>query len=113
MVGILLDATNDRAGARAQYEAVLTRAPRAGVAANNLAWMLAEDGRYDEALRWAAVATDVLRARPEPQDTLGWIRLKMNQPTEALASFQRAHDLAPQTRVYQEHLQAAREAMKK
>ena len=56
--GILLETANDRAGARAQYEAVLAKSPRAGVAANNLAWMLAEDGRHDEALRWATVAVE-------------------------------------------------------
>src|SRR5262249_19582567 len=95
MVGILLEAANDRAGARAQYEAVLAKDPRAGVAANNLAWMLADDQRYDEALRWVQVATDTLRSRPEPFDTLGWIRLKMHQPTEAIAAFSQALTLAP------------------
>jgi tetratricopeptide (TPR) repeat protein len=111
MVGVLLESTRDRAGARAQYESVLARAPRAAVAANNLAWMLAEDGRYDEALRWAKVATDELRNRAEPHDTLGWIYLKMSQPVEARAAFQRALDLAPQSHVYQEHLNAAKEAL--
>src|SRR5262249_44364639 len=61
MVGLLLQESNDPAGARAQYEAVLAKSPRAGVAANNLAWMLAEDGRYDEALRWATAAVENLR----------------------------------------------------
>lgn len=111
MVGILLEASNDRAGARAQYESTLARAPRAGAAANNLAWMLAEDGRLDEALRWATVAADEMRSRPEPHDTLGWIRLKMKQPVEALASFELATALAPQNRVYQDHVAAARAAL--
>jgi tetratricopeptide (TPR) repeat protein len=111
MVGILLEAVNDRAGARAQYESVLTRLPHAGVAANNLAWMLAEDGRVEEALRWAKTAVDELRSRPEAHDTLGWVYLKLNQPRDALAAFHRALDLAPQTRVYQEHLNAAKEAL--
>jgi Tfp pilus assembly protein PilF len=111
MVGILLEAANDRAGARAQYEAVLTRLPRAGVAANNLAWMLAEDGRHDEALRWAKIATDEMRNRAEPHDTLGWIYLKMSQPVEALAAFERALSLAPQSRVYQGHAATARAAL--
>ena len=60
------------------------------MAANNLAWMLAEDGRLDDALRWATVATGEMTGRPGPHDTLGWIRLKMKQPVEALASFELA-----------------------
>jgi Tfp pilus assembly protein PilF len=111
MVGILLESGNDRTGARAQYEAVLARAPRAGVAANNLAWLLAEDGRYDEAMRWAQVAVEVLRGRPEPSDTLGVVLLKLNRPTEALAAFEKAVTLAPHNQVYQEHRATAKAAL--
>ncbi len=108
VVGMLQDASGDRAGARAQYESVLARHPRAAVAANNLAWMLADEGRHDEALRWARVAVDVLRGRPEPHDTLGWVYLKKNQPVDALAAFEMALAVAPQSRVYQEHRAAAK-----
>jgi tetratricopeptide (TPR) repeat protein len=108
MIGILLEAAHDPAGARAQYEAVLARDPKAGVAANNLAWMLAQDGQYDQALRWAQASTDSLRARPEPLDTLGWVRLKLNQPTEALAAFEKALSVAPGNATYQEHARLAR-----
>jgi tetratricopeptide (TPR) repeat protein len=111
MVGILLESANDRAGARAQYESVLARAPRAGVAANNLAWMLAEDGSCDEAMRWAQVAVESLRGRPEPSDTLGVVLLKLNRPTEALAAFEKAAALAPRNPVYQEHRASARMAL--
>ena len=100
IVGILLEATGDRNGARTQYEAVLAKDPRAGVAANNLAWMLADDGRHAEALRWARVAVERLRNRPEPHDTLGWVYLKNNQPVDAIAEFTKALDLAPQSKVY-------------
>ena len=108
MVGILLESGNDRAAALAQYESVLARSPRAGVAANNLAWMLAEDGKYDEAIRWAQVAVESLRGRPEPSDTLGVVLLKLNRPTEALAAFEKAITLAPQNRAYQEHRATAK-----
>src|SRR6185369_18035063 len=102
VVGVLLERT-DRQAARAQYEAVLAKSPRAGVAANNLAWMLAQDGKYDDAMRWAKVAVEYLRSRPEPQDTLGWIHLKANRPIEALAAFEKALSLAPQNTTYREH----------
>jgi Tfp pilus assembly protein PilF len=108
---MLQDASGDHAAARAQYEAVLARHPRAAVAANNLAWMLAEEGRYDEALRWARVAAEELRMRPEAHDTLGWVYLKKNQPIDALAAFEKAAALAPQNRVYQEHRAAAKTAL--
>ena len=111
MVGMLLEQLGDRAGARAQYEAVLSRHPHAAIAANNLAWMLAEASRYDEALRWAHVAVDTLRDRPEPADTLGWIYLKTNNPIDARASFQKALDLSPQTPIYQQHLDEAKKAL--
>jgi len=111
MVGILLESTGDLAGARSQYEAVLAKSPRAGVAANNLAWMLAQDGKYDDALRWAKVAVEHLRSRPEPQDTLGWIHLKANRPIEALAAFEKALSLAPQNTTYREHADAAKAAL--
>src|SRR5262249_11091845 len=108
MVGILLGSSGDVAGARAQYESVRAKAPRAGVAGNNLAGILGQDGQYDDALRWARVAVETLRMRPEPQDTLGWIELKSNRPVEALAAFERALSLAPQNLVDKDHAAAAR-----
>jgi Tfp pilus assembly protein PilF len=111
MAGLLLEASGDAAGAQAQYEAVLAVDPNAGVAANNLAWMLAQDGKYDEALRWAKVAVEYLRSRPEPQDTIGWIHLKANRPIDALAAFEKALSLAPQNATYREHADAAKAAL--
>ena len=104
---MILQTKGDRAGARAQYETVLASHPRAGVAANNLAWMLAEDGRYDDALRYASVATEEMRDRPEAQDTLGYIYLQKDLPVHALPAFQRAVELAPQNALYRKHLQEA------
>ena len=85
MIGMILERKGDRDGAKRTYQEILGKHPRAGVAANNLAWMLAEDGKYDEALKLATVATEELRDRPEPQDTLGWIYLQKNLPVHALA----------------------------
>src|SRR5690606_4513314 len=71
MVGLIHEATGDREAARTQYEQVLAGHPRAGVAANNLAWIYAETGRADAAVKLALVARDELRGRPEAEDTLG------------------------------------------
>jgi tetratricopeptide (TPR) repeat protein len=111
MVGVLLQETNDAAGARAQYQAVLAKNPRAGIAANNLAWMLAEDGDYENALRWATTAVESLHGRPEPQDTLGWVYLKMARPLDALAAFERARGAAPHEPLYAQHADEARKAL--
>jgi tetratricopeptide (TPR) repeat protein len=108
---VLLQETNDAAGARAQYQAVLAKNPRAGIAANNLAWMLAEDGDYQNALRWATTAVESLRGRPEPQDTLGWVYLKMARPLDALAAFERARSAAPREPLYAQHADEARKAL--
>ena len=78
--------------------------PRAGVAANNLAWLYASDGKLDDALRLAKVAQDSLRRRPEAEDTLGWIYLQKGLSTQAIASFERALARAPQNPVYHYHL---------
>jgi len=62
-------------------------------------------------LRWGRVAVDQLRNRPEPHDTLGWIYLKNNQSVEAIAEFSKAVDLAPQHKLYRDHLQQAKTAL--
>jgi tetratricopeptide (TPR) repeat protein len=104
MVGMLHEARNDRAAARAAYEQALSLDSKAGVAANNLAWMYIHEGKLDEALRLAEVARDALRLRPEPEDTLGWVYLQKGLATQAIASFTRARERAPQNAVYHYHL---------
>jgi tetratricopeptide (TPR) repeat protein len=101
---MLHDAKGDRPRARSTYEAVLAAEPRSGVAANNLAWIYAEEGRLDDALRLAKVAQEELRRRPEAEDTLGWIYLRKGQAVDAVAAFQRASDRAPRNPVYHYHL---------
>ena len=86
------------------YEAIVARDPRAGIAANNLAWMYAEDGRLDDALRLARVAKDQLRRRPEGEDTLGWVQLRKGASGDAIASLSRAVERNPNNPVYHYHL---------
>lgn len=103
MVGMIQEARGDRDGARAQYERALAMDPHAGVAANNLAWIYAEAGRLDEALKFATVAQEQLK-RPESEDTLGWIYYKKGLLQHAITSFERAAAKAPRNPVYQYHL---------
>ena len=104
MVAILHESRGENDLARAQYEAVLATHPRAGVAANNLAWIYAENGRLDEAISLATVARDELRRRPEGEDTLGWALLKKGRVQEAIGAFERAVARAPGKATYRYHL---------
>jgi tetratricopeptide (TPR) repeat protein len=104
MIAMIHESRGDRAAAREAYEAALQADASAGVAANNLAWMLAEDGHLDDALRLATVAREQLRQRPEAEDTMGWVYYKKNLPGHAIPAFERALERAPDNPVYHYHL---------
>jgi tetratricopeptide (TPR) repeat protein len=112
VAGMILEAMGKRAEARTEYEAALARNPRAGVAANNLAWMLAQDGQLDQALTYALTAVDQLHNQPQPYDTLGWVYLHKRLAGHAETEFRHALDLAPQNETYKKHLQLARDAIR-
>ncbi|HMF93801.1 MAG TPA: tetratricopeptide repeat protein [Vicinamibacterales bacterium] len=104
MIGLIQEARGNAAAARTEYEQALAKNPSAGVAANNLAWLYAEDGRLDEALALATDAQSALRNRPEAIDTLGWVYLKRGEPRSAIAAFERAIAQAPKKSTYHYHL---------
>ena len=104
MMGMLKETQSDRPGARSAYEEAVRNDPRAGVAANNLAWIYAEEGRLDEAVRFATLARDEMGRRPEAEDALGWVLLKKGLTAQALASFERARDRAPHRAIYHYHI---------
>jgi tetratricopeptide (TPR) repeat protein len=104
MIGLIEEAKGNRDAARAQYEEVLAKQPHSGVAANNLAWIYAETGRFDEAIRLATVAQEELRGRSEPDDTLGWAYYKKGLATNAIGAFERAVARMPDNPLYHYHL---------
>jgi tetratricopeptide (TPR) repeat protein len=104
MVGMILEAQNRRDEAQRAFERALETNPRAGVAANNLAWQYQEQGRLDEALRWAIVASEQLRSLPEAKDTLGWIRVQRKEYREALPTRAAAVEARPDNPLYRYHL---------
>jgi putative PEP-CTERM system TPR-repeat lipoprotein len=104
MVGLLQQTRGDEGKARASYERALADNPDSGTAANNLAWMYAESGRLDEALRLATTADRLLARRPEPKDTLGWVLYKQQQYWQAAKAFEQAAAAAPNRAVYHYHL---------
>jgi len=103
LVGMIREARGDRDGAQQQYERVVSLDPNAGVAANNLAWIYAEDGRLEEALKLATVAQAQLK-RPEAEDTLGWVYYRKGLVQHAIGAFERAANKSPNNPVYQYHL---------
>ncbi len=103
LVAMIHEARGDRNGAQQQYERVVSLDPNAGVAANNLAWIYAEDGRLEEALKLAMVAQAQLK-RPEAEDTLGWVYYRKGLLQHAIGAFERAASKSPNNPVYQYHL---------
>ena len=68
---------------------VLAASPRAIVAANNLAWLYAENGgNLDVALSLAQTASQQAPDDPKVNDTLGWIFYKKSLAGQAVAALQ-------------------------
>jgi tetratricopeptide (TPR) repeat protein len=105
LAAMLSHSTNDLEDAKTRYRAILENNPDAAVAANNLAWILAEEGRnYDEALRLAQRAVATAPDRAEIQDTLGWVYYRSQYPSLAIAPFEKSVALAPENPTYHYHL---------
>jgi len=105
MVAMLLQAENKPAEARARYEKILQLDPRAVVAANNLAFMHAEDGTdLDNALQLARTALSVAPDEPDVNDTLGWVYYKRNMASLAVAPLKKSVDRVPTNATYRYHL---------
>jgi tetratricopeptide (TPR) repeat protein len=101
MIGMLYQQEGRSDEARKIYEQVLVYEPRAAVAANNLAWMMAErNDNLDLALKYAQTAKEVLPDQPEVNDTLGWIYFKKDLPSMAIGPFQLAIEKDPNNAVY-------------
>ena len=85
MVGMLLEAQGKRDDARKSYEATVSGTENAPVAANNLAFIYAEQGtNLDVALQLATSAKQGLPDDPSVDDTLGWVYYKKDLPSLAV-----------------------------
>ena len=107
LVGMVKQEEGDDRGARAAYERVLARDARNGIAANNLAWLYAEDGRLDDALTLAQRANDALNGAPQSLDTLGWVHYRAGRHEDAIRAFEAALAKQPRNPTYHHHLGAA------
>jgi putative PEP-CTERM system TPR-repeat lipoprotein len=105
MSGIISQVQNNLPLARKRFEEALAVDGDAVIAANNLAWMHAEQGdNLDVALRLAQTAAAAAPDVPEVLDTLGWVYYKKDLPRLAVAQFQRAVEKAPGNASYLHHL---------
>src|SRR5713226_9437041 len=77
MVGVILETQGKRDEARRRYEATVAEMSNAPVAANNLAFIYAEEGtNLDVALQLASGAKQQVPDNAEVNDTLGWVYYK-------------------------------------
>jgi tetratricopeptide (TPR) repeat protein len=105
MVGIILQAEGDEAGARERFERVLQLDPEAAVAANNLAWMYAsKGGNLDVALQLAQTAQKKLPNVPAVNDTLGFIYIKRNLAPLAVSTLKVSVERDPDNALFHYHL---------
>lgn len=105
MIGLLMQAKGDAAGARHQFERALQIDPEAAVAANNLAWMDAETGGdLDVALQLAQTAQKHLPGVAAVADTLGFIYYKKNLAPLAVSTLKRCVEQEPANATFQYHL---------
>ena len=96
MVGVLLDLQGKHDAAAKVYESVMKIAPRAGVAANNLAFIYASRGtNLEEALQLAQTAKQQMPANWEVDDTLGFVFYKKGLPDLAISPLVGCVEKAP------------------
>ncbi|MEJ7622776.1 MAG: tetratricopeptide repeat protein [Pyrinomonadaceae bacterium] len=90
MLGILEDSLGRTADAEQAYRKALDLNAAMPIAANNLAWLLADNaGNLDEALRLANTAVSK-GSGPGFHDTLGWVYLKKGLTSQAIVQFKKA-----------------------
>ena len=105
MLGMLFDMRGKLEDAERQYEKTLALDPEAAVAANNLAYRLAEAERdLDRALQLAQTAQRRLPNEPNVADTLGWIYYRKGMTSAAIREFERSIEINPKDPLSRYHL---------
>jgi tetratricopeptide (TPR) repeat protein len=80
----------------ANFKLALQTDPNNAVACNNIAWLLAEQGKdLNEALRYAELAVKSNPKYVDGHDTLGWVRYRRGEYPQAVKALQEAKALAP------------------
>ncbi len=93
MLGMIAEKRDDLQGAKQHYQESLKINKSFAPAANNLAWIMAEEGsNLDEALSYAQIAREQAPNDPNIADTLGWIYYKKNAYLKAVSFLREAVD---------------------
>jgi Flp pilus assembly protein TadD len=91
LLGILEDGRGNIAAAETAYRHALEITPETPIAANNLAWIIAENGgNLDEALQLATLAVTKSPRSAGFYDTLGWVYLKKGLNSPAVEQMRKA-----------------------
>lgn len=111
-VNLQLALTLDAAGLQREslpiYENVVKNQPDNPVALNNLAYMMAEEGRdLDLALTYAQRARQRAPGSLDIADTLGWVYLRKQLSDSALAIYREITQKAPKNPLYHYHMGVA------
>ena len=94
LTGIRAEERQDLATAVSNYEAAVRAGDKTGVAANNLAWIYAQQGlNLDRALELANRAHDLAPNNAGVLDTIGFVRLRRREYTDAVATLEHARDM--------------------
>jgi tetratricopeptide (TPR) repeat protein len=108
MTALLLQAQRKDADAKKMYEKILSLDRHAVVAANNLAYMYAEeDTNLDIALNLAQTAKAARPDDPDVNDTLAWVYYKRGLPSLAIEPLEHSIKVNPSNPFYHYHLGVA------
>lgn len=103
--GMILESQGKTADAQARFERAMQIDAAAPVAANNLAWLYAENGgNLDVALQLAQTAKRKLPDTAEVNDTIGYIYYKKNLPALAIPPLRASTEKDPNNAIYHYHL---------
>jgi tetratricopeptide (TPR) repeat protein len=105
MVALIYQVQQKDAEAKKTYEKILSIDSRAVLAANNLAYIHAEEGgNLETALNLAQAAKAASPEHPDVNDTLGWVYYKRNLPSLAVGPLEQSVKADPRNPTYQYHL---------
>ena len=105
LLGIIYDTQKRYDKSEAHYRAALEVRPEFAAAANNLAFILADqDKDIDEALRLACMAKEKLPDSPYVMDTLGWVYYKKGLYSSAIGEFSDCLAKIPENQAATYHL---------
>jgi tetratricopeptide (TPR) repeat protein len=105
VVAMILEMQKRVPEARKAYDEVLAIDPRSPVAANNLAYILADANEsLDRALTLAQTAVERAPNNPDIKDTLGWVYHQRQLPDLAIRAFEESIETNPENPIYHYHL---------